>query len=375
MSVTVLLDALQDLSPTTLSHRVGLLPRLTPSSSGTPLHLELGTQPVLVHTEAMLGGVLHRARLSGFAGGWAVYARHAGSLLAAGIPYVIWEATTFADELRVIPLDELRRSGKGTGMGALLHRALMPVGNRVEGLLYRRAAELYAMSDYTRQRIIATHGVRSADIGILTPPPTRAFLNALAEVRRIDRASANVSAAPQLLFVGRASDPRKNVPLMLAAIARLRDRFPAATLTLVGPYTEDWYRAHADVLGRSGVTLAGKISIEELAHAYSTHDLLVVSSRQEGLGQVVVEALHAGLPVVSTRCGGPEHIINDSGAGILVGHDAEELTRAIASLLADHERRSQLRANALRYARTELSFDNFRRRVLEITRRLVGAGA
>ena len=65
-------------------------------------------------------------------------------------------------------------------------------------------------------------------------------------------------------------------------------------------------------------------------------DLLVVSAEQEPFGRTVVEAMAAGVPVVSTRCGGPEEIIIDGETGFLVpANGADELASAAAKVLSD----------------------------------------
>jgi glycosyltransferase involved in cell wall biosynthesis len=69
-----------------------------------------------------------------------------------------------------------------------------------------------------------------------------------------------------------------------------------------------------------------------------TASLCVVPARQEGFGLVVAEALAAGVPVVATRSGGPEELIERSGGGVLLdGWTPEEVASVSASLLADPE--------------------------------------
>lgn len=75
-------------------------------------------------------------------------------------------------------------------------------------------------------------------------------------------------------------------------------------------------------------------------------DLFVLSSRWEGLPTVLIEALAAGTPVVSTNCPhGPAEILEEGRAGVLVPvSDPEALAREILSLAGDPARREQLRA-------------------------------
>lgn len=121
----------------------------------------------------------------------------------------------------------------------------------------------------------------------------------------------------------------------------------------------------------SRVRLRGAISTAELARAYLEHDLLLLTSRQEGFGIVVAEALHAGLPVVSTTSGGPEGVLRASGAGLLCDHEANALAAAVRELAASPERRSAMSARGRAFAQRELDLESFVRRVTTITRELL----
>src|SRR5690606_5443799 len=106
-----------------------------------------------------------------------------------------------------------------------------------------------------------------------------------------------------LLMVGRLDDPRKDLPTLLRAYSIARECFDVAQrLVLAGRYApsaEDTrllrklkLEEHVDV--RTGVSTA------ELVELYQRADLFVLSSAEEGLGMVLLEAMAAGLPVVST---------------------------------------------------------------------------
>ena len=113
----------------------------------------------------------------------------------------------------------------------------------------------------------------------------------------------------------------------------------------------------------SRIRFMGRVSDDGLATAFLEHDLLVVASRQEGFGIVIAEALHAGLPVISTRCGGPEHVLSESGAGLLVDHTPNAMAEAIRTLAADAARRSKMARCGREYAQRELSTERFNERV------------
>lgn len=65
-------------------------------------------------------------------------------------------------------------------------------------------------------------------------------------------------------------------------------------------------------------------------------DMMVCASREEGFSLAVAEAMAAGIPVISTRCGGPEDLIIDRETGLLVPtEDAVMMADAIVRLARD----------------------------------------
>lgn len=142
---------------------------------------------------------------------------------------------------------------------------------------------------------------------------------------------------PRLLSVG-SLKPQKNHALLIDAFARLA--IPDAKLMILGsgPLKEKLL-GQADRLGVAAqVILPGFVAKTE--PIYRSADLFVLTSDYEGFGNVLVEALHHGLPVVSTNCpSGPSEILADGEFGTLVPcGDVEALVRAIrASLGGIHD--------------------------------------
>lgn len=375
VSSDVLLAALDQFANVDLlSHRVAMRPSWR-VDAGHHRHqvLTIGTQPATVHCEGFAAGWLHRRRLLEWDCAWAVTSRYASALYASGLPYIVWEATTAHEELKAISIRSVRRNGNGTGLAATLHRALSPVDRIIERNIYRRAARLFAMGEYSRS-LMLSQGIPDDRIEVLLSPPSVAFLQALASRSRADDGPPP-NAAPRLLFVGRVTDPRKNADLLLEAFRSIRQAVPKATLTIVGRHTPQWREAAGVCAPDSGVILAGEVDVQALASAYVKHDLLLVSSHQEGYGLVVAEALHAGLPVVSTRCGGPEAILLASNGGLLVDHTSQSLADAALGVLSNSERWISHAQRGANFARRELSFDRFASRVADITRSVAARAA
>jgi glycosyltransferase involved in cell wall biosynthesis len=75
-------------------------------------------------------------------------------------------------------------------------------------------------------------------------------------------------------------------------------------------------------------------------------DVFVIPSHQEGLCIAALEGMSCGVPVISTRCGGPEEYVINDKTGCLVDHDAKCLAEAIMKVLSDSQLRQTLGNNA-----------------------------
>lgn len=150
----------------------------------------------------------------------------------------------------------------------------------------------------------------------------------------------------QVLAVGRLG-PEKDFGLLLRAFDKLRHRIPSH-LTILGEGGErSSLEALVDELGLDGmVSLPG--SVLDTSPFYSAADLFVLSSRFEGFGNVIVEALSHGVPVVSTDCpSGPREILCDGRYGILVPlGDAAALAEGMVRAIKEPMESGELRARA-----------------------------
>jgi len=151
----------------------------------------------------------------------------------------------------------------------------------------------------------------------------------------------NLVSDPYILCVGRLDDPRKNVELLLEAYAAmpepLRDRTRLVLAGASGPGAAFWKRA-ANLGMAERISYLERPTREALIALYQRATVFALPSDEEGLGVVLLEAMACGIPVVSTRSGGPDGIITDGTDGFLVPlDDVSAMSDRLAQLCSDEE--------------------------------------
>ncbi len=150
-----------------------------------------------------------------------------------------------------------------------------------------------------------------------------------------------VESGYRLLFVGLMDTPQKGVPDLLAALARIRDdgNLPVHADLIGDGRLRPEYAAQAASLGLGEtVTFWGIQPSEVVAGQLQRHHALVLPSLREAHPVVLIEALASGRPVVSTRCGGPEYVVDASNGLIVAPGDPAALAAAIRDLLTHLDR-------------------------------------
>ena len=135
---------------------------------------------------------------------------------------------------------------------------------------------------------------------------------------------------PVLLYVGRISR-EKDLDLLAEITAPLRKRVGEFTLAIVG---DGPYRAALQKL-LPGAIFTGSLNGRELGVAYASADLFVFPSTTDTYGNVVIEAMAAGLPAAVSDVGGPRELVKTSQMGrIFPAHDAAAWVTGLAEMLA-----------------------------------------
>jgi glycosyltransferase involved in cell wall biosynthesis len=166
------------------------------------------------------------------------------------------------------------------------------------------AHEIVVPSEYLRA-VFARHGYPARTVANVVD--TRRF-------RYRDR------MPPYARFLSaRNLEPYYRVDVTLEAFALVRERFPAATLTIAGDGRErSRLVRRTAVLGERGIHFVGRVDPAEMPALYEAADVFVNSSVVDNQPLSVLEAFAAGLPVVSTATGDIAALVRDGETGLVV---------------------------------------------------------
>ena len=206
--------------------------------------------------------------------------------------------------------------------------------------LLRHCDQVLVMTDLERRHLIARgvpsprlrvigNGVEPSDYPETQAPATNGHPMTHADERRV-------------LFLGRKEE-YKGLPTLLQAFQAVRRRVPEARLYLVGPRTE-WFRQFwdqcADTL-KVGVIEIDRVSHDAKVWLLRRAHVLVLPSRFEAFGIVLLEAWLCGVPVVVPEGGAPAEVAQEGGLTFRLD-DADDLASQLAQLLQDPARRRLL---------------------------------
>jgi glycosyltransferase involved in cell wall biosynthesis len=145
------------------------------------------------------------------------------------------------------------------------------------------------------------------------------------------------SPVPKALWVGQFYEVKQPL-MMIEAIRHVVDAGILITVDIAGAGPlEQQIRQQIDKLKLSAhINLIGQLSRKELAQHMSAADFLILSSKVETFSLVTAEALCCGTPVLSTRCGGPEELIQNDRFGRFVdSNDERSLAKGIEKMISN----------------------------------------
>ncbi len=232
----------------------------------------------------------------------------------------------------------------------------------------RRAAAVIAVSEATRQEIVALYGTPAEKITAVPHGVDPRFAPQAAPGEAIRAKYRLPAESPLVLTVG-TMQPRKNHLGLVRAWARVE---AAGTLVIAGG--KGWaYDAVYEEVARLGIAerviFAGYVDDADLPALYRTADVFAFPALYEGFGLPVLEAMACGTPVVTSNVSSLPEVAGE--AALLVDPlDVDALAAAIAHLLGDTALRGSLRAKGLARAQA-FSWQRAAAQVWEVYTRLL----
>jgi len=236
--------------------------------------------------------------------------------------------------------------------------------------LIRRMDAIIATSEISasflkRKATVISHGV---DTDGFAPPPDRAA--AFAE-----------SGLPGRYAIGCFGRVRaqKGSDLFVEAMCRLLPRYPDFTAVLVGAITPEQTMFANELKRRieaAGLTarivMTGEIAIEEVRRWYQRLTVYAFTSRNEGFGLTLIEAMASGAALVAARAGAAELVVEDGVSGVLTPPgDADALVAALEPLLRDPSACAAMGERARARVLAQFSLDAEAKAIAEVYRGLI----
>ena len=280
-----------------------------------------------------------------------------------GKKYICWVSTTIVDEVKSRSFfDELRAKHFSMAFNRLF---VPPIDVFFDRKVYKAAFKILTLSRYAAE-ILEEYDVDTSKVEILPFP---------VDCTKFRPKDGDKSILPcrYILGVGRVDDLRKNFQFLIRAFAHVSKKIPDVKLVLCGSISpNNPIRRLVIELGlQDSVIFTGFISDDELPQYYKHADIFVLTSLQEGLGIVVLEAMASGIPVIATKCGGPEELIVDGYNGFLVPqNDEEQLAGKIISLLLENDLRIGMGQNARNYVVSNHNLEFFQQSLERVCRKV-----
>jgi glycosyltransferase involved in cell wall biosynthesis len=263
-------------------------------------------------------------------------------LTKLAIPHLVWCASTMIE-------DRIERQRSMPILRRVLDRfVISPIQYFMEQRILKGTARFMAVSTYTRKSLIAAGGISERIARVPIPVNLDKFK------------PPSVAAKHRVIgFAGRPEDPRKNLELLFHALARLVSQQKDFELVLTGDETESLKNLLIKLNLSDRVTWTGWLKETDLPSFYQNLDVFVIPSTQEGLNIAGLQAMATAVPIVSTRCGGPEDYVINGKTGSLISFDSNEMAAAIINITDDREKRNKLGLNARKFVEAHYSHDQF----------------
>lgn len=237
----------------------------------------------------------------------------------------------------------------------------------IEKRCIRSAEKVIAVSNFTKSQILSTYDIDSNNIFTIHNGIDLTGYNFTIEEMKETRKQLNLNGKPLILFVGRINDPRKGLKYLLSSFKKVVENFDAK-LVIVGKGDQAELKDFSKSLGISeNIYFTGFVDDINLKKYYSLCDIYVCSSKLEGFGLTILEAMAAGKPIVATKVGAISELLINGVNGILVeSEDIASMSNAIINLLQNEDLAINIGNMNAKYVTSNFNWTNNAKKVEEV---------
>ncbi len=243
-------------------------------------------------------------------------------------------------------------------------------------LLYPKLTSIVCVSNATKHSVLKVTPVKPERLKVIYSPYELDSIREKANEPVPDWAES-IFKKPTLIGVGRMCH-EKGFDILVEAHARVIRKGIDHNLLIIGPsnpFQNKLQELARDLRVVDSITIHGYVN--NPYPLIKKASALVLSSRVEGLSNVVIEALALGRPIVATKCGGPDEILSDVKSAILVPiDDVDALASGMSTVLKEHrlgERFSSTSVELLQRFLPQNTMSKWEQLLTEISQQKAGA--
>lgn len=191
--------------------------------------------------------------------------------------------------------------------------------------VYSKLDALVSVSNSLRNNILKHYSIRSRVIPNMIDASQFQSSNSFVDKNRIDTNFSFIS-------IGALVDG-KRFDLLIKSFSQLQDIKALLTIIGDGPKKTDLIKLASDLGVQDRVYFTGRLSRDKIIQYLLNSNVFALPSDSETFGVVYIEAMALGLPIIATRCGGPEDFV-DSSNGLLIDRNSlDQLTEAMCYMI------------------------------------------
>ncbi len=256
--------------------------------------------------------------------------------------FAMWIGTAYQD-------DRLQRSEKLPILRRMVDFFAQFKMKKIEKEILSKSDYIFSISKNTKKRVDETLSYKRENIAICGFP----ISNKVNDKKLSNRRS--------IIAVGRFSDPRKNFDMLMRAFGNIYKQSPESKLYIVGKKPDNKkLEKYSSFDFYKNVLFTGMLEQDQLKQFYEVSDLMLITSYQEGLGIIGLEAMSFGIPVVATDCGGTKDYVINGKNGFLVDIDDDKyMAKKALKILFSNDLYSQFSNYALTFIKDNYSEKRF----------------